>query len=112
MVASNAGDVPDAPVLTLTALPSNTIKLDWTIPTNNGFGITTYAIEKSTDNINWNPLTSLPIGTNTFQDTGLTNSATYYYKVNAVNQVGSSVFSGAVAMIAGDKSKRICCNWL
>ena len=48
IVASNAGDVPGSPVLTLTALPNSTIQLDWTVPSDNGFAITTYAVEKST----------------------------------------------------------------
>jgi len=100
IVASNAGDVPGSPVLTLTALPNSTIQLDWTVPSDNGFAITTYAVEKSTDGTNWSPLTS--INANTYQDTGLTNGSTYYYKVTAVNQVGNSVFSSAVSIIAGD----------
>ena len=61
--SSNAGDVPDAPVLTLTALPNSIIQLDWTVPTNNGFSITTYAVEKSTDGTNWSPLTSINANT-------------------------------------------------
>ena len=32
----------------------------------------------------------------------MTNGSTYYYKVTAVNQVGNSVFSSAVSIIAGD----------
>ena len=103
--SSNAGDVPDAPVLTLTALPGSTIQLDWTVPTNNGFSITTYAVEKSTDGTNWSPLTS--INANTFQDTGLTNASTYYYKVTAVNQVGNSVFSSPVSIVAGDAPSQV-----
>ena len=103
--SSNAGDVPDAPVLTLTALPGSIIQLDWTVPTNNGFAITTYAVEKSTDGTNWSPLTS--INANTFQDTGLTNSNTYYYKVTAVNQVGNSVFSSPVSIVAGDAPSQV-----
>ena len=100
IVASNAGDVPGSPVLTLTALPNSTIQLDWTVPSDNGFAITTYAVEKSTDGTNWSPLTS--VNAITYQDTGLTNGSTYYYKVTAVNQVGNSVFSSAVSIIAGD----------
>jgi titin len=99
-VASNAGDVPGTPVLTLTALPSSTIQLDWTTPSDNGFAITTYAVEKSTDGTNWSPLTS--INAITSQDTGLTNGQNYYYRVTAVNQVGNSVFSSAVSVVAGD----------
>ena len=86
--------------MTLTALPNNSIQLDWTVPANNGYAITTYAVERSTDGINWSPLVA--INANTYQDTGLTNSATYYYKVTAVNQIGNSAFSAPVSVIAGD----------
>ena len=100
-VSSVAGDVPDAPVLTLTALPSNTIQLDWTTPTNNGFAITTYQIERSADaGTTWAPVTS--VNANTFQDPNLTNSVTYQYKVSATNLVGSSAFSGVVQIVAGN----------
>ena len=97
---AQAGSIPDAPAMTLTALPNNTIQLDWTVPATNGFAITTYAVERSTDGVNWSPLVA--INANTYQDTGLTNSATYYYKVTAVNQIGNSAFSAPVSVIAGD----------
>ena len=104
--ATHAGGVPDAPVLTLTALASNIIQLDWTTPADNGFGITTYQVEKSSDGgTTWVPLTS--INANTFQDTGLTTSTSYQYKVLATNTIGNSVFSGAVAMIAGDAPSQV-----
>ena len=98
---ASAGDIPNVPVLTLTALPNNIIQSDWTVPTDNGFAITTYQLERSDDaGVTWNVITS--INANTFQNTGLTNSVSYQYKVSATNQVGTSAFSGAVAMIAGD----------
>ena len=98
---AQAGDIPNVPVLTLTALPNSVIQSDWTSPTDNGFAITTYQLERSDDaGVTWNAVTS--INANTFQNTGLTNSVSYQYKVSATNQVGTSAFSGAVAMIAGD----------
>ena len=98
---ASAGDIPNVPVLTLTALPNNIIQSDWTVPTDNGFAITTYQLERSDDaGVTWNAITS--INANTFQNTGLTNSVSYQYKVSATNQVGTSTFSSAVAMIAGD----------
>ena len=100
-ISSTAGDVPDAPVLTLSALPSNIIQSDWTIPANNGFAITTYQIERSADaGTTWVPVTS--VNANTFQDPNLTNSVTYQYKVSATNLVGSSAFSGVVQIVAGN----------
>ena len=41
------------------------------------------------------------------QDTGLTNASTYYYKVTAVNQVGNSVFSSPVSIVAGDAPSQV-----
>ena len=103
--SAQAGSIPDVPAMTLTALPNNAIQLDWTVPANNGFAITTYAVERSTDGINWSPLVA--INANTYQDTGLTNSATYYYKVTAVNQIGNSAFSAPVSVIAGDVPSQV-----
>ena len=103
---AQAGDIPDAPVLTLTALPNSTIQSDWTAPTNNGFAITTYQLERSDDGgATWNAITS--VNANTFQDANLTNSTTYQYKVEATNLVGNSVFSGAVQMVAGDVPSQV-----
>jgi titin len=101
VAAADAGDVPGAPVLTLSALPQSTIQLDWTVPLDNGFAITTYQIERSVDaGTTWVPL--LSINAVMTQDTGLTNGDDYYYRVAATNAVGSSVFSSAVNVIAGD----------
>ena len=101
VAASNAGDVPGAPVLTLTALPNSEIQLDWTVPADNGFAITTYQVERSIDSgATWNALTSVNAITHT--DTGLTNGDSYQYRVAATNSVGSSAYSSAVTMVAGD----------
>ena len=101
IATSNAGDVPNAPVLTLTALPNSIIKLDWTIPSSNGFAITTYQVEKSINGgSSWTSLTS--VNANTFQDNNLINGNTYQYRISATNQIGSSVFSSGVSIIAGD----------
>jgi titin len=91
--------IPGAPT-GLTATPSNTtVALSWTAPANNGgSSITGYNVFQGTSSgaenygapVNGGTLVAAP----TFTVTGLTNTHTYYFTVEAVNAIGSSVASG------------------
>src|SRR5207248_5678465 len=82
---------PAAPVLT--ALPGNAqATLNWTTPNDGGAAITGYNVYRATASGAETLYRSLGV-VNTFTDTGLTNGTTYYYKVAAVNSVGTGTVS-------------------
>ena len=87
--------IPSSPTgLVATAISSSQINLSWTAPSNNGgAAITGYDIERSTDNGNtWSNLIPNTSSTaTTYNDTGLSSSTTYTYRVSAINSVGTSL---------------------
>jgi hypothetical protein len=87
--------IPSSPTgLNATAISSSQINLSWTAPSNNGgSAITGYYIERSTDNGNtWSSLIPDTSSTaTTYNDTGLSPSTTYAYRVSAINSVGTSL---------------------
>lgn len=79
--------------LTSTATSSSQINLSWTAPSNNGgSAITGYDIERSTDNGNtWSTIVpNTGSAATTYNDTGLSPSTSYTYRVSAINAVGTS----------------------
>jgi len=112
-VASNSSNtvvsglsVPFAPT-GLIAVPGNTtVSLTWTAPFNGGSAIKGYNVYEGTTSGHENygaPVNgSILIATTTTTVTGLTNGATYYFTVEAVNALGSSVASLEVWAIPGD----------
>ena len=90
------GDVPgQVGGLTATAQSATEIDLSWNIPADNGYAITVYKVERSPDNSNWTTLTSNHTIT-TYDDSGLTASTDYYYKISASNALGIGPSSTAV----------------
>jgi predicted RNA-binding protein with TRAM domain len=94
---------PSAPA-GLTATPGNTTAvLSWTAPANGGSAITGYNVYEGTTSGGENYSaavngSTLLTGT-TDSVTGLTNATTYYFTVEAVNAIGSSVASSEVFAI-------------
>lgn len=69
------------------------ISLSWTAPEDNGFAITDYIIEESSDQSSWSVISD---GTNTntsYTRTGLSDNQTVYFRVVAVNENGQSEHS-------------------
>ncbi|GAA1978618.1 hypothetical protein GCM10009817_18900 [Terrabacter lapilli] len=87
-----AATAPSAPT-GLSAGPGNaSVSLTWTAPASNGGSpVTGYAVYRGTSagGEGARPVASNVTGTS-FTDTGLTNGTTYYYKVAAINAVGTS----------------------
>ena len=82
----------------LVAIPGNNkVYLNWTAPLFNGeSNITGYNIYRSiNDIVNYSQIAS-PSGL-IFNDSGLTNGLTYWYKVSAVNGYGESMRAGPVS---------------
>jgi hypothetical protein len=96
--AAATGAAPAAPSdLTATGLDGPQVGLSWT---NNSNAVTGFLIDRATDagfaqDLTTFPAPSSPAGTVTFVDTTVVAGTTYFYRVRAVNAVGSSANSNA-----------------
>jgi FtsP/CotA-like multicopper oxidase with cupredoxin domain len=88
------GGDPTGPVapsgFSATAISSSEVDLSWTDESNDEDW---FAIERRTDSTNFSEIGTVAPGVETYSDTGLSASTTYYYKVAAVNNDGTS-YSG------------------
>lgn len=86
---------PAAPTgLGAAAVSSSQIDLVWA---DNAIDETGFVVERSLDNTVFTPIVTLNANVTTYTDTGLTLSTTYYYRVRAVNSIGSSAFSNTAS---------------
>ncbi|MHB8513220.1 MAG: PKD domain-containing protein [Actinomycetota bacterium] len=88
---SSGPTAPAAPSLSVTSGNAQA-SLSWTTPSDGGSSITGYKIYRSTSSGGETLYQSVGVQ-NSFTDTGLTNGSTYYYKVAAVNAVGTGTLS-------------------
>ena len=79
---------PGTPSLTAVLFASTVIRLGWT-PAQT---VASYVVERSTDGTNFSPVASLG-NVNSFTNSGLSLSNTYYYRVQATNSGGVSPYS-------------------
>ncbi len=92
LAAGTTNTAPGKPTgLTATANGSTQIDLDWTAPSDNGgANITGYRIEVSTDDSSWSNLkANTGDALTTYSHTGLSGGSTRYYRVSAINSVGT-----------------------
>ena len=90
--------VPGAPTgLTATANGQTQIDLSWSAPQDDGgTAITGYLIEVSADGSSWSDLVADTVSTITsYTSKGLSAGETRYYRVSAINSVGTSIASNA-----------------
>src|SRR5579862_224206 len=86
--------IPSAPANLAAAVQSyKTINLTWTATSGNE---TSFTLQRSLDGTNWSSLNPLGANVTFFQDTGLTASTQFYYRVYASNSFGDSGFSNVV----------------
>jgi len=87
--------LPGAPAnLASTAATGTAIALAWTDNSTNENG---FKVERSADgSTGWAQIAMLPVGANSFVDSSLTPSTSYFYRVYAYNLTGSSSYSSAV----------------
>lgn len=82
---------PNAPSsLVATPTSSTAIALAWT---DNSSNETSFRVERSTDNLTFSEIGNVAANVVAYNDTGLTNGRTYYYRVRARNGAGDSAYS-------------------
>lgn len=95
------GNAPDASPSNLIATPGavGQINLAWVDNTTNELG---FILERSTspDFLTKTKIFDIPANSTSFTDTGLTSGTTYYYKITATNEIGSSPLSSVASAIA------------
>lgn len=88
---------PNTPVLSGIA-GDKVNKLSWTVPNDGGTPITGYKVYRGTSANGETLLTTVSATTTSYNDTAVTNGTTYYYRVAAVNKIGTSATSNEVAL--------------
>lgn len=90
--------------LTSSSQTGSTVSLYWAAPVSDGGQpLSNYTIEWGTDNVNWPNSTNTGSGTaasvgSPFTVTGLSPNTQYYFRVAAVNSVGTSTYSTSTAV--------------
>jgi fibronectin type 3 domain-containing protein len=94
--------VPSAPVLT-TATPGNgQVSLSWTIPASGGSPLTSFTILRGTSpGTESSYVSGIAPTVSNYIDTAATNGTTYYYKIEALNLVGTSSPSNELSATPG-----------
>ncbi len=103
IAVTGAGTPPVTPVVTLlppgnlsaTATSANAIGLAWT---DNSTDETGFEIQVSTDNINFLTATSAPANVTSIARTGLSAATTYHFRVRAVRDAATSLFSNVASV--------------
>jgi hypothetical protein len=98
-VTSTPASVPTVPQALATTASNGQVVLAWNAPASNGgSAVTGYRIERSTDGITWNTISSGVAG-NTHTVTGLTNGVTLMFRIAATNSIGDSAMTAAVTAV-------------
>jgi len=79
--------------LTATTESSQEIDLTW----NDVPGETNFRIQRSPDGVNWVRIAIIPAGVTSYDDIGLRDGRTYYYRIRAANSAGLSALSTPVS---------------
>ncbi len=88
--------------------------ISWVRPYDGGAGITTYSVQRRELTGGYVPYAKVTESKLEFNDTEVTNGIKYYYRVSAINQIGSSGFSDEIAITpAGlsDPPTGLVLNW-
>lgn len=94
----SSGATAPAQVGTVTPTAGNgQVSLSWSAPSDGGASITDYVIESSTDNASFSTFSDGTSTSTTATVTGLTNGTLYYFRVSAVNSVGSGTPSASAS---------------
>lgn len=77
-----------------TVISHEQIDLSWQ---DNTTDETAFILERSTDNITFAPIDTLPPNTTTYSDTGLTANSNYFYRIKAATLTDTSAYSPVTA---------------
>ncbi|NDR55546.1 sialate O-acetylesterase [Aliiruegeria sabulilitoris] len=99
VAAAHRPTIPDA-ISDLAALAGNQqIILSWSAPANGGQAVSDYVIERSLDGVDWTEIVDGVSASPGFTDTGLVNGTTYFYRLFAVNEIGTAPYSNVVSAV-------------
>ena len=91
VTAEPGEEAPNAPTnLSASAVSCSQINLSWTDNSNNETG---FKIERKTGSGSWSQIATVGANTTSYQNTGLAQNTTYYYRVRAYNSAGNSSYS-------------------
>jgi titin len=95
----SAATAPSSPTgLTATAVSATQINLSWGAPSNGGSAITGYKIEVKKGTGSYETLVPNTASTSTtYSHTGLATGTVYYYRISAINSIGTGMSSDASA---------------
>lgn len=89
-----------APVANLQAISggSDRIDLSWNTPTSNGSPITGYKVERSLNGVSWTvAVANTGSIATSYEDLGRDPDTKYYYRVSAINAIGTAAVSSAAS---------------
>ena len=93
-----AATAPGSTSLTATPVSATQVNLSWTAPSNGGSAITGYKIEVKKGTGSYETLVANTASTSTtYSHTGLTTGTVYYYRVSAINAIGTGTSGDASA---------------
>lgn len=97
---------PPAPSALAAAIQPGTsaIRLTWTDNASNEMN---YQVFRSTDNVNFTSLATLPLDAVTYTDNSFQAGIMYFYRVRATNGVGNSDFSNTVSIVGANRGPLI-----
>jgi hypothetical protein len=89
------GSRPGAVPLPQVTNSNQAVGLKWTAPNNGGYPITGYVVQIGTNGV-WRNLTTLPGSARSYTVRNLVNGRSYYFRIAAVNRLGTGAWSRAV----------------
>ena len=99
VMGQTVSGAPDSPTLQAKALSDYQIELTWNQPRDNGQAITAYHLESSADGSsgNWTRLAAPGGDAKSYTDETLQANTKRYYRIRAVNSVGTGAWSRTVS---------------